>query len=431
MGMNDLLPPQVRHSRRGVRVIVLALALAALLGGAGYLIGRHSWAYYHFRKAEPAMARGDFDQARAHLALCLEVWPNSGETHFLAARAARRDGAYDETRNHLHRAKELGWVPEALDLEWALLKAQTGDTAEVQGMLLAWVDDGHPESVLILEALVKGYLQTYNLVAATDCLDMWLDREPDNPQAHMWRGEVRDIMRKYKDALADYQRVVDLAPDRNDARLKLGERLLHARRAGDAAPHFETLYERQPGEPAVLLGLARCRHEQARSDEACRLLDALLEARPRDGSALGLRGKIEFDAGHYTEAERWLRRAVAVVPYEYEVVYSFVLVLRQNKKTEEAEDWDARRDRIDADLERINLLMRAIVSYPTDPTPRHEAGMILLRNGQEEAGLHWLANALEQDPNYRPSHELLAEYFEKHGQPEKAAQHRRAAGQGH
>jgi tetratricopeptide (TPR) repeat protein len=138
--------------------------------------------------------------------------------------------------------------------------------------------------VLMLEALVQGYMKTYFLSAAVNCLDMWLDRDPDDPQAYFWRGEVLEILHKYEEALADYQRAVDLAPDRDDARLKLADGLLHAQGARAAAPHYETLYERQPGEPEVLLGLARCRLELGETDEARRLLDALLAAQPRDGA---------------------------------------------------------------------------------------------------------------------------------------------------
>jgi tetratricopeptide (TPR) repeat protein len=432
--MNDPVPQQVRSPRRAIRVIVLGLALVALLCAASYLIGRHAWAYYHFHQAEPAMARRDFDQARAHLTLCLEVWPDSGETHFLIARAARRGGEYGEAATHLSRARELKWVAEALDAEHAMLKAQRAEQDElfvVQGLLLSWIDAGHPDSVLMLEALVQGYMKTYFLSAAVNCLDMWLDRDPDDPQAYFWRGEVLEIFHKYAEALADYQRAVDLAPDRDDARLKLADGLLHAQGARAAAPHYETLYERQPGEPEVLLGLARCRLELGETDEARRLLDALLAAQPRDGRALGERGKIELEAGHSAEAERRLRQAVAVVPYEHDVVYCFVQALRQQNMKEEAEEWTARLDRIDADLSRMNVVMRAISTDPRDPALRHEAGAIFLRNGQAQEGLRWLTFALQQDPNYRPTHELLAEYLEKHGQPEEAAAHRRLAGQGH
>jgi tetratricopeptide (TPR) repeat protein len=429
--MNDPLPMQERRPKRATRVVILGLALTALLGGAGYLIGRQAWAYYHFHEAGPAMARRDFEQARAHLALCLEVWPNSAHAHFLAARAARRDHDYDEAQKHLYRAKELGWVTEAIDLEWALLKAQRGDNSEVQEILLSFVERGHPDSVLILEALAHGYMETFYLAAAVKCLDMWLDREPDDPQAHFWRGEVMQLLHRYEEALADFQRAVDLAPNRDDARLKLADGLKEAHRLRAAAPHYEILYEHQPGDPAVLLGLARCRLQQGEPDEARRLLDALLAVQPRDGLALGERGKIELESGRPAEAEHWLRQAVAIAPYEYDVVYNFVMALRQQNKNAEAEEWTGRLNSIDADLSRLKEVMRATTTDPTNPALRHEAGAIFLRNGQEELGLRWLAYALRQNPNYRPTHELLAEYFEKHDQPDVAAAHRRLAGQGH
>jgi predicted Zn-dependent protease len=405
-----------------------------MLGVAGLVVGRQMWAYHHLHDAESAMEQRDFNQACAHLALCLEVWPDSGETHWLMARAARRGGNYDEAEVHLARARELLWVPEALDAEQAMLKAQRaerGELFEVQALLLSWIDQGHPDSVLMLEALTQGYLKTYFLPAAVKCLELWLAREPDNPQALFWRGEAWERLYKYQDALLDYQRVVDLAPDRDDARLKLAAGLLEAHRAREAESHFESLHQRRPSDPAVLLGLARCRLELGQADQARRLLDVLLAAHPDDALALGERGKMELEAGRPDEAERWLRQATAVFPYERALVYSYVQALQQQNKKEQAAAWATRLDRIDEDLKRISEVMRAIHAAPNDPTPRHEAGVIFLRNGQEQEGLRWLANALQQDPNYRPTHELLAEYFEKHGQPEKAAQHRLLASQKH
>jgi predicted Zn-dependent protease len=379
------------------------------------------------------MERRDFDEARTHLAKCLEVWPNSGETHFLMARAARRSSRYDEAEAHLHRASELHWAAEALDAEQAMLKAQraeAGEQLDVQPLLLHWIEQGHPDSILMLEALVQGYMKTYFLPAAVRCLEMWLERQPDDPQALFWRGDVWERLHKYEDALADYQRVVDLAPERDDARLRLAEGLLQAHRAREAEPHFALLLQRQPNEPAVMLGLARCRLELGQSDQARRLLDDLLAAQPDNGLALGERGKLELEAGQPDEAERWLKKAMDVVPYERAIVYCYVQALDRQDKKEEAALWTARLDRIDDDLKRINEVMRTIHAKPNDPAPRHEAGAILLRNGQEREGLRWLENALQQDPNYRPTHEIMADYFEKHGQPAEAAQHRRRAGQG-
>jgi predicted Zn-dependent protease len=144
--------------------------------------------------------------------------------------------------------------------------------------------------------------------------------------------------------------------------------------------------------------------------------------------ALGERGKLELAMGKADEAERWLRRAVAVVPFEREIAYSFWLVIQRDEaKKVEAATWVARLAQIDADLTRMAEVMRLINASPNDPAPRHEAGMLMLRNGQEEEGVRWLDNALRQDPGYRPTHQALAEYYEKKGKATLAAYHRQRA----
>jgi Tfp pilus assembly protein PilF len=52
-------------------------------------------------------------------------------------------------------------------------------------------------------------------------------------------------------------------------------------------------------------------------------------------------------------------------------------------------------------------------------------GRILLRNGQESKGLLWLTSALQLDPQHQPSLRLLADYYERVGQPGVAHRYRR------
>jgi tetratricopeptide (TPR) repeat protein len=419
-------PVRPSLSRRLGAALVAAAGLA-VLAGAVYLIGRQVWAYHHFREAKTALEGREFDPARAHFALCLEVWPTSAETHFLAARAARRAGVYDEADQHLKRSRELGWVPGALDAEQAMLEAQRGEPEKVQSLLWTWIREDHAESLLMLEALTHGYMKAYNLPAAMLTLQEWLRRDPDAVQALYWRGEACERLHRYEEALADFRRAQELDPKRDDIRLRMASALVHAHRSAEATPHFEILYDHQPDNAAVLLGLARCRMEQGRPEEARALLDALLAAHPGDGLALGERGLVELEAGNAEEAERWLRQAVAVVPYERDIVYSFVQVLERRGKKEEADAWTARLNGIEQDLTRIAEVMRVIIEDPRNPAPRHEAGTILMRNGQEQEGLRWLSNALSLDPHYRPTRLLLAEYCGKHDKPDEAAIHRRLA----
>src|SRR5262249_21291815 len=167
---------------------LVVLLLLAVTGLAGAKAGRHVWAEYHYREAQRSLERREFDRARDHLARCLLAWPYSAEVPSLAAGPARRAGAYDDAKRYLKECQRLGGVAEALDLEKGLLRAQQGALAGLEGQLLSFVEQGHPDSVLILEALARGCLKTYSLPRAKHCLELWLEREPDNVQALLWRA---------------------------------------------------------------------------------------------------------------------------------------------------------------------------------------------------------------------------------------------------
>ena len=65
---------------------------------------------------------------------------------------------------------------------------------------------------------------------------------------------------------------------------------------------------------------------------------------------------------------------------------------------------------------------------PGNVAVHHEAGTIALRLGNEPAGMRSLAAALKLDPNHQPTHEFLADYFERKGNLDAATFHRRLAG---
>jgi tetratricopeptide (TPR) repeat protein len=407
---------------------LFALVLLLIVGVVGLSTYRQLWADYHSREAERALQRRDFDAAQAHLRLCLEVWRSDPETHFLLARTARRAGSYGDAEQHLSQCKKLGWIPEAIALERALMEAQRDDPADVEGYLLSCVHQDHPDSVLILEALTQGYLRKYRLLQALDCLELWLRRQPDDVQALAWRGETYERMRNDDPAIDDYRRVVGLDPTRDDVRLRMVRLLIEGHRPDEAVGHCELLYQRQPGNPQAVIGLAVCRREQGRTEEARQLLDLLLAAEPRHPQALTERGKLALDAGQLEVAEEWLRKAVAVGPYERDAVYAFCQCLQGKGKQDEVKGWLERLKRIDADRAHMNDLMRALTLAPRDPNLRAEAGVIMLRNGHDEAGLHWLSTALQEQPGCRLAHRALADYFERQGNAAEAAYHRRLAG---
>jgi tetratricopeptide (TPR) repeat protein len=417
-----------RNRRRGQwttpRLALLILALLGLIGGSAYVAGNYLWAEYHFRAARAALARDDLEQGRAHLALCLRVWSRSSEAHFLAARAARRAGAYDDAEQHLLAYQRLDGVPEALELERALIAVQRGDPGAYEDSLLAVVHRDHPDSTLILEALARGYLRSFRLGQAEACLNQWLEREPDNVQALLWRGEIHERRLNAPTALADYRRAVELDPENDEARLRLADTLLHLKHADEAIAHYEYLQPRRPGRSAVLLGLARCRRDLGQLQEARNLFDRVILADPHNVGALLDRGRLALQMDLAAEAEEWLHKALRVAPHDREVLYTLSQCLQVRGKTDEARRYRARLEEIEAQLSRLAELTKQITATPHDANLRCEMGQIFLSSGQDQEGLRWLDSALHENPRHAPTHALLAAYYDRQGRPDLAVRHR-------
>jgi tetratricopeptide (TPR) repeat protein len=405
----------------------IALALVGLLVVMGWVGGRRLWAERHFRAAQQAADRRDFAQAREHLDVCLETMPDNGRVRFLAARTARRSGDFDLAQEHLRICEQLGVEPKVVQLEWALLAAKRGHFAEQEPFLWSLVQRDDPNMLVILEVLIDGYIQHFRMLRALRCLDLFLERESENVQAWLGRGWVCERLFYWADAVQSYRRAVELESENEPARLRLAKALLVTGPPDKAAEEFEALRQRRPDDPEVMLGLARCRRQQGRLDDAGRLLDELASRHPREDAVLGERGRLAMDAGDPASAERWLRKAVAQSPHDREARYNLYQCLEKQRKEKEALECLSVFERLDADLKRIDWLTRQMQKTPYDPELYHEAGVLCLRNGSAEEGVHWLLLALQYDPRHSPSHEALADHYQGTGRLDLAAQHRQLA----
>jgi predicted Zn-dependent protease len=258
----------------------------------------------------------------------------------------------------------------------------------------------------------------------------WLEREPDQVQAWLWRAQVFERLLSREEAAASYRRVVELDPDNDNARLSLAGQLAQANRPQEALEQFERVRVRQGDLPPVLLGMARCRLSLNQPDEARRLLEVMLANDPGSWAAMAERGRLALQLESATEAETWFRRALVLMPFEKELNYGLYQCLVRLGKHPEAEEVRAKLKRIEEDLGRLSDLTRTIAYAPHNPALRCEAAEILLRNGQEAEALRWLESALEEDPRSAATHQALADYYEHTGDRERAERHRRLAREG-
>jgi Tfp pilus assembly protein PilF len=413
------------------RLWLAALALVLIVLGAA-TFGSCLWAHYHFQAARQALDRLAFDEAQQHLDLCSWVPLGRAGVHLLAAQTARRRDAYPKAEQHLAACLALEGMAPAIARERVLLTAQQGDLDESLRLLESHTAPSDPEADLVLEALAKGYVNRYWHIDALACLNKLLERRPQHPQALLLRARVWEVLARNgkaeheADALHDYEQAVELHPS-FEARLGLAGTFYRVGRPWDAAVEYEQLRRLQADNPEVLLGLARCRFNLGEADEARRLLDDLLKRHPGDAAALLERGRLALHAGALVEAEKWLGQAAAAAsPCDSEPHQLLYQCLTAGHKDEEARQSHDRVREREANALHGERLVRQANREPHNVALRCEVARDLLRLGREQDGVAALFLVLEQEPRYAPAHAALADYFERNGQPDRAARHRRA-----
>ncbi len=422
--------------RRGVgKASVVCILLAVV--GVGVLPLCVSLRFAsHLRAARQALEGHDLVAARTHLWLCRDLRPGAAEVQLLLARASRLGGFWADAEFRLNLCQQLGGASEAVALERTLLRVQQGRwSLALEEQLQSYIDQNHPELSAILDTLSEAYVKIYRLDSARYCLDLWLERQPNNLRALLRRGWVRERQHQFEEAAADYRQAVAAASsssppqgggeEGDTARLRLAEVLLFLDRAEEARSLFESLRQQRPEDIEVLLGLARCFRKLGESQAAEQLLAELVRRAPRDSAVLLECGRLALQQNQLEQAENWLRQAAELAPYDYHTHYTLLLCLNQCGKRDEAEEQHQRVRRLEAAMIRMNELTDLLQTRPYDADLRCEIGRLFLANGEPREGVLWLKSALQVAPAHQATHQALAVYYEQNGRTDLAAPHRR------
>lgn len=400
-----------------------AIGAALLLASAPFL-----WAAYHWYAGQSALKRYHSAEARTHFDKCLKIWPwsRNARTHLLAARAERRDGDIESAARHLRECQStLGDNSPESVLEWAMLHAAGGDLKPVEEQLYTHARQRPEQAPLILEALAEGYIRTSRAVDALRCLEAWLSQEPENTQALYLRGNLFRQTDSLQKAADDYRRVVELDPDRHDARWSLAMALLAIGRYQEAADHLRIVRPFRSDEDEVLVCLAICNHRMGKSRDARPLLDAVLARQPDHGLALLTRAQMALTDGDLVESEKWLRQALRARPKDYKTNWLLAECLQKQDRVEEAESQRARAEKIRERLDRQSEISGRLISEnPDDPALPYELGQIQLELGDPQHAEIWFFSALRLDEHYVPALKALAGYYQQRGDADKAEEYR-------
>jgi len=384
----------------------------------------YGWSRLCLKDAEHALRQHNLNAAQSKIQQSLHLWPWDARAKFLAAQTARRRDAHGDAERLLTAYESAVGESSESKREWTLLGVQQGDFEGQERALWELVNRKHPDSTLILEALAKGYFNTHNGSDMMECLKLILEADPGHVPAIIWRAKLSEGRHSIEDTLDNYELAVELAPESVEARLGFADALNRLGRPREAVYHFEVVRQQYPDNLEALLGLARCRFDAHEWNEAERLLDELLAARPDHLAGLIERGRLALRQEQWADAERWLTRATDLAPWHREGHKLLSLSLEAQNKSDELRRCQERMQVHElSDKEMVQLRLR-FRGMPRDAQVRYEIGRWGLENGDETDGVRWLFTALLADSNHGPTHAALADYFERAGQPRRAAWHR-------
>jgi predicted Zn-dependent protease len=287
-----------------------------------------------------------------------------------------------------------------------------------------------PEDVDVIVALTRTHIARGGRVTDLEpFLNRWCELRPHDPAPFHARLDMWLRLFVVDRALEDANRLAELEPGNDDVARTRARLLAQVGRFADADAETSRLLAARPGDPALIFLRADVLHQSGDRTRAATLLEPLLARDPPYVPAARLRGIIyaQADPPDPERAIPLLRQALAAqatAADRNQSRYHLAQMLFRAGRTDEA------RRELEA-LRQGQIAERMVVDARQQPgnLDLHvRAARVCLENGLASEAENLLLAVIERDPRHGPANRILAELYEKHGERDRAAEHRRRAG---
>lgn len=315
----------------------------------------------------------------------------------------------------------------------ALRLAKQGKLREAEPLLLT-VLERHGDDADVVAALALAKLGGTDHAAAEQYLSRWGELRPAEAKPFQLRMDLRHRTARgmtvpaervpvMEAALADGRRVLALDAGNDPVRREVAWLALQIGQHEVAETECRRVLASSPADPWMNYLLAKSCHAGGKRAEAATLLDGVIRTQPGFADALLLRAILHHEGDQPDRAIPLLRHALTQKGCpRRECLYRLGLALGATGQTEEA-------GRVLAEVELLNLT-GAVANdhFPNNPAMRVQIAEAMLGVGRLPDAAAELDAILTEAPDFAPAHRVKALYFDRTGQPDKAAEHRRRAG---
>lgn len=323
-------------------------------------------------------------------------------------------------------------APDRRDEALKLVKERKLQEAEP---LLLEALNRNADDAEVVAALAVAKLGGTDHATAERYLSRWCELRPTETRPLHLRMDLRHRIARgmtipaertkvMESALADGRRVLELDPDNDAVRREVAWLAVQVGQYGAAEAECSRALARAPGDPWLNYLLARALQARGMTSQAVLVLDPVVRAQPGFGDALLLRAVLYLDADQPDRAVPLLRQALPLKGVSRrECLYRLGLALAATGQAEEA-------GRVLAEVELLNLTGSVTNDqFPNNPAMRVQIAEAMLGVGRLPDAAAELDAILAEVPDFAPAHRAKAAYFDRTGQPDRAAEHRRRAGQ--
>jgi Tfp pilus assembly protein PilF len=348
------------------------------------------------------------------------------ECQYLDAKAARRLGDFRHAAQALERAASLDWDATDLARERTLALVQTGRTAEFEDELKAiFATELNPaETEEVYEALAYGHLAAFDGPEFQQCLDFWLQWNPQAVKPRLMRAQFAQQLTKNFEASNLYEAIVLDHPNCREARLGWGACLLHLNQPAAAEVQLRIcLNDQREAKAAVML--AQSLIQTGQSTAAADLLKEFKETPilAERAEVLEALGRWCLDQNQVDEAVVYLEESVKLAPEAAPAWHSLASAYSLQGQLEKSKHALSVSQETQKRLQRLGVIVVEISAHPQLLNLRIEAAQILFEQDMGRDAVAWLHTVLSRDPQHQQAHELLAEYYEQQGLSDLARQH--------
>lgn len=320
-------------------------------------------------------------------------------------------------------------------------------------MAAGWGDSADAQVQTAQEAVQEGVtlFQEGRIPEAIDRLRRAGEAFPSEPLVWMVLGQVYEAARQPQEAIPLYRRVIELAPQSEDAKraaARLGQlgrdretyeaaqrdfqsavQALTAQDLPTAEANFRKVLDRIPAHLPSLLFLGNIAEQGGRDDDALSRWEAAVAIDPTFYPAQVSLGRLYERRGRVADAASAYRAAVDTKVTHPDVQFAARRLTQVGASPEQAlqvRQWmeqaaeAARAGRVEDTKQAFERVLSVL---PTHAAANFGLGLMAAKRGQSIDATRMLRKALEGDPDYYPALFLLAEIEAGQGQFEQALEH--------